>query len=353
MYVMLRPRIRSRRTPRLPARRGFTLIELLVVIGIMLLLAGLTLAVYTNTVGSDRIRSASRATQSVLLGARDRAAQAKALRGLRLIHDSDNNNIISAFQYVQPIAIQSYPKGTIQLEREDANGDSSADTADITIVRGLNVDWTNLNSRGALSSPLRVRIPSASLSPPAAVAGRWYTYTLPTAPPPTPGGGETIMRLTTGYQGMGTPAANPAVVAFPRTAADEPTSCDLEMANQFLPNSQPILLPSSTVIFLTRSYNVPADWTTSPNAMDIMFSPRGWITGSVSAGGPIFLYVCDRADAEKNLDPVVAKGEKMILALFPQTGSVATFPVDLTDSNNDNIADDPFLRAKKGAIAGK
>ena len=41
------------------------------------------------------------------------------------------------------------------------------------------------------------------------------------------------------------------------------------------------------------------------------------------------------------------------MAIFPQTGHVATFPVDVTDANNDSIADDPFLLAKKGAVAGR
>ena len=333
-------------------RAAFTLIELLVVIGIILLLSGFTLAVINTTINSDRIRSASRGVQAYVAGARDRAAQAKDFRGLRLLPDPGNVNLVSSIQYIKPVSISSYGRGTVTLARLDANTDTIADGPDIVIVRGLkpdgtSVDWNSLASQGLFSTPPRIRIPSITTT----TQGRWYSFSL-IAPDP----GEplaTRLQLTSPYTGMGTMAAHPAVIAHDRTANDEATSCDLEMANQLLENSQPLLLPRGAVINLARSGNIPTDWTSAPNFRDIMFSPRGSITGPLGAGGPIYLYIAERNDAEQNLDPVVSKGEKLILAIYPQTGNVSTFNVDTTDADNNNIADDPFLQAKKGVVAGQ
>ena len=352
---------KSERPSRLRGTRGsgFTLIELLVVIGIILLLSGFTLAVYNSTISGDRIRSASRTVQSFLLGARDRATQAQAFRGLRLMSDPSNSNIVRSFQYIRPIDRKTYGLHSIQLERADADGDpyatpNDATSSNITIVRGLSVDWLDLNSRGLLSYPPRIRIPSGS-------GGTWYTFTnvansVVTNPSPPPATiTTTTLQLTTPFQSTSGAAAHPAQVAF-SFANGTYSTCELELANQLLENSQPLLLPSGAVIQLNRSSNVPSDWTSNPNARDLMFSPRGSITGPIAAGGPIYFYIADRQDAEQNKDPAdpTAKGDKLILAIFPQTGLVATFPVDVTDTSpNDGIADDPFAFAKKGAVAGR
>jgi len=71
-------------------RSGFTLVELLVVIGILLLLASLSVAVFNSVRSSDRMRSGARIAQSAFLGAKDRALHAKDLRGVRLTRDSTN-----------------------------------------------------------------------------------------------------------------------------------------------------------------------------------------------------------------------------------------------------------------------
>ena len=39
--------------------------------------------------------------------------------------------------------------------------------------------------------------------------------------------------------------------------------------------------------------------------------------------------------------------------VFLQTGYVATFPVDITDANNDGFADDPRSLARIGGTAGR
>lgn len=322
-------------------RGGFTLIELLVVIGIILVLTGLTLAVYTGTMGGDRIRSGARDIQAAMLGARDRAAKEKAVRGLRLIPDPNNNNFVIGFQYVRPIR-QSYPSGSIQLERPDADSNSVADNANITVVRamGSGIDWGDWKAKGLFQYPARIRI-KADVSEP------WYLVDTTAYTTGTP-----YITLTQPYPAPSGSNAFPAVVAVPSTNTDY-SKCEIEFGTQFLENTQAFNLTSGTVIQISRSQGIPADWNTNRNAMDVMFSPGGAVTGPLVANGPIYLYLANRQDAEQNLDPVVSKGEKLVLAIFPQTGNVGTYTVDLTDSDNNGAADDPFRRAKLGATAGK
>ena len=65
-------------------RRGFTLFELLVVVGIMLILAVLTIGAIDLSMTSERVRSAARQVQSLLEGASDRAIYAQEARGIRI-----------------------------------------------------------------------------------------------------------------------------------------------------------------------------------------------------------------------------------------------------------------------------
>ena len=104
--------------------------------------------------------------------------------------------------------------------------------------------------------------------------------------------------------------------------------------------------------------------------MDIMFSPRGNVTGTISAMGAIFFCIRDMRDATRQLDPanlnftntsLIPQGDTLILALYPQTGLVQTFEADLTDNRNnstgntgaDQIADDIFNFAKLGMAASR
>ena len=100
--------------------------------------------------------------------------------------------------------------------------------------------------------------------------------------------------------------------------------------------------------------------------MDIMFSPRGNVTGTVAAMGAMFFVIRDLRDATNGLNPAflngpTPQGDCLILAVFPQTGLVQTYDLDLTDivnnstgqSPGDGYADNPFNFAQRGMAAGK
>ena len=88
--------------------------------------------------------------------------------------------------------------------------------------------------------------------------------------------------------------------------------------------------------------------------MDVMFSPQGNIEGSLSARGLIHLRLAEMEDIALGRDPANPEAAPMLYStVFLQTGYVATFPVDITDANNDGFADDPRSLARIGGTAGR
>lgn len=88
--------------------------------------------------------------------------------------------------------------------------------------------------------------------------------------------------------------------------------------------------------------------------MDVMFTPQGAVMGALSAFGPIHFRLGEVQDIRLNRDPADPQALPMLYSsLFPQTGYVGTYQVDLTDSNSDGYADDPSRLARIGGTAGR
>src|SRR5262245_43222580 len=99
-------------------RAAFTLVELLIVITILLLLSSLVFSVFSIR-NSDKRRTAALVAQSAFLGAKDRAIHAKELRGVRLIRDTTDPNLVTGFAYLRSLGNLTYPTGSVRLERLD------------------------------------------------------------------------------------------------------------------------------------------------------------------------------------------------------------------------------------------
>jgi prepilin-type N-terminal cleavage/methylation domain-containing protein len=391
----------ARRPQLLPIAKGgrgaFTLVELLVVITILLVLATLTFAMFSSGRSSDRARSAARVAQSVFLGAKDRALNARDRRGVRFIRDATDNTLITGFQYLAPIANQVYGLKSIQLERADRNQDGIPDSADVVIVRGFDgsesppppttqtVNWAVAVPSGCgpqpptpigqpygvsqfFGTPGRIRIPASP------AAGQWYTFYYTVCPCPNWNSscsdpyalqtGSEVLQLATPFLQPG----SAGIVAWDASSGLPPTSCEIELIAQPLPFQAPISLPSGMVIDLSNSSSniqVLSGLTAVNNSsaaganvnIDIMFSPRGMVYGFVAGLGPLHFAIRDIQDATvpdpnpltygQRLDPANQlnpanpaaspgiKGDIFILTVFPQTGLVATFEADLTDVVNN------------------
>lgn len=346
-------------------RSGFTLTELLIVIAILLLLSTLALAVYNSGRSSDRMRSAARVAQSALLGAKDRALHAKDLRGVRLTRDANGPTfangipaLVNGFVYLQPIPIQSVGNLTGQpvtssVQVSDAPPAGTTPTMVTISSKGNSAAFMTQDAVGLWPRfMMQVRIPSGSSGAP----GQWYQL----APNPyatNPNywvsndpntAGSIDLFLQTPYAGGVTPASDPNM------------SIDIKLGNEVLPFHEPITLSSGCVIDLR--YSSPAVQLLAGTSLasgspapyiDIMFTPRGSVSGWTGALGAMYFCLRDiqdaTADQPMNTVPPwspAVKGDCLILALNPQTGLVQTYEADLVSGNL-------FSFAQAGRAAGR
>lgn len=285
-----------------------------------------------------------------------------------------------------------------RLDTEDTNGNGVLDGGEDVNGNGkLDTEDQNGNGLLDLDAP-RIKIPADD-------NGSWYTVLSHRLTPTSQ-----VLQLVTPYRDPGTTPPT-EVVAFQGTG---PNTYVLELPPRILPDAQPILLPEGVVIDLDAS-DIPFEWRptrgedangnglldagedTNSNGvlnvgtysghMDIMFSPRGVVTGSLAARGLLHLYLGETKDVVKTVDlgvwtssgtpsrrfpryadvsvPLVPGqtatggygtfgpeegdiGQRLLTTIFTQTGKVSTHPVNAVDSDGDGFADAPFLFATQG-----
>lgn len=293
-------------------RRAFTLVELLVVTVIVLALAAMTLAAVRFNLDEERLRSATRELQSFLEGARSRAVHAHEPRGVRLLLDGSTNiegrhATAHSIIYIgpSPAASTANGDGRILLERPDfAAPQGTADSAGITIVRGLGTTWYQLQQRQLLSdgSLLTIIRPDGS----EAVHAVLTTHLSPTSE---------VLELVTPYRRMGSETRTSEVAAY---GGNGPTAYRLELPLAPLPGAEPRLLPAGTTLHLDAS-RVPGSWRLPGGeygpCLDIVFSPRGMLTGPAAALGVLHLVLADSTDAAFGLPldaPMWAAGQSVV-----------------------------------------
>jgi prepilin-type N-terminal cleavage/methylation domain-containing protein len=260
-------RVDSRRVPRARVA-GFTLIELLIAMGIMLILALITIRLVNTTLDSDRLKSGSRELQSYLAGARDRAIYAGQPRGVRFIPDAADPYTIRSFVYIgtsnnytdnQLIDIQTMPSvalpGTIVPE--------SAQTL---------TNWQQLWARGALTNGAQIQLTQGSVN-----------LGFLTIAATTFAGGQPTQFAVTSTASLTLPAIG--------------LKYTLQLAPAILPSEQPRSLPRNIVIDLRTSI-LPKEWPapTASSTYDVLFSPAGTVTGPVASDGRIHFVLTDIAD---------------------------------------------------------
>ena len=382
--------------PHLPDKRsrlGFTLIELLIVIGLLLLLAGMTVSAINITTDGDKVRSGSRQVQSYLEGARDRAIFSKEPRGVRFLLDPTNPRTVSSLVFIGPT--DNWSDGTIRLERLDLDNDTYADSAGslAVVVRGFDNDtsnpsptgWVGLYRRRLLTNGARIRIPSGS--------GTWYTVQTDLLPKADPldsayagTGYPPRLRLTVAYRESPTNLSTSAAEAF--NPGSGPQTYELELPPTVLPNQEPVLMPKGVVVDLDRcNKTVPANksFSTLPEGwmigsgtsftyssqMDVLFSPRGVVIGQSAQKGLIHFFVTTQKSADNNSTWTnFGDGDRVVATVFTRTGAISSHHIypgedtnlngvfDTTapteDVNGNLIFDlDPFRFAETGEVAGK
>lgn len=397
-------------------RPAFTIIELLIVVGIMLILTTFTIVAIDFTFQSERIGSGARQVQSMISGARDRAIRYRKPIGVRFLvdQDADNGRLVSSMVYVG--ATDYWREGHITLKRPDFNSDGTADDDRVIIVDGdAQTRWNKLRLRGFLGiyedrntngvldagedlnangvldrETPRIKIPGDK-------NGTWYrvmTHLL--GNPGVPASLRNSLQLVREFRDPGTTPPS-EVIAFEGTGHN---TYLLELPPRVLPDAEPILLPDEVVIDLDASV-IPVEWrpdgggytVACSSRMDLMFSPRGTVTGSAAGLGVLHFYLALRQDVENcrfdppppdtrmwlrrptngSAPPLVPAdglfdpvdgipnnnsppvGDRALVTLFASTGRVASYPInpqDGEDTNGNGILDPGEDRNGNGSLDG-
>jgi prepilin-type N-terminal cleavage/methylation domain-containing protein len=399
-------------------RRAFTMVELLIVVAILLVLTTMTIVAVDLTFQSERVRGGSRQVQSLLEGARDRAIFAGRPVGVRFLVDSDPLNARKCTSMVYVGSSDPWKEGTITLKRpdfdnddivDDLDGDGNPDTEIWMIDGSPETLWHNLLQRGYLGvyeydvngngvlepvedvngNGLR-DLESPRIKIPADQNGTWYnvnTYYLGKDPL-----NPNRLLLVSPYRDPGTSPSS-QIAAFEGTG---PNSYVLDLPPRILPDAEPVLLPGGVAIDLDAS-SVPAAWRPPDNAlvstpyssrMDLMFSPRGTVTGAEAAAGLIHFYVALSSDIDLSTEPAPTGtlnrlpvnnipatdpdigttesnvpgvpgenqfsaenpvSDRSLVTVFTHTGKISSFPLNITDTSPaDGFADDPYVFAERG-----
>ncbi len=345
------------------SRRGFTLVEMLVVISILLILSYMSLSIYNVAADSDRIRSSARQIQSYLEGARDRAILAgrndpDTSIGVRFLANpngpqgSTSHVTVNSMVFVkrtEPITGTLTAFGTGDDPSTPSPADESPSKPDSPLVDGgsnfpavgrLDFDVPNVTIanlvlqdllhlgaklkvyRGADRSTIPQTVFVADIKPDtSATRGRLITSEAITWNSKTSPGDSSLAQSNDNHFSQFGPFA-----------------FELELSPSVMPNQEPANLGTGIAIDVANANGdiseYPAAWKSKP--YDIMFSPRGTVTGSAAASGLIHLVLRDVADIEKevtlgNVDDPNREGEELIVTLFTRTGHISSHPVHPSD----------------------
>jgi prepilin-type N-terminal cleavage/methylation domain-containing protein len=299
------------------SRSAFTLVEMLVVITILLVMMGVTVAVFNVSLEGERVRSGASQVQSYLAGARDRAAFAGRPCGVRFILDELDPTLVRSMLYIQ--VPDDWQQGSFIVS--DVQGDPYSSQLVEQLVNGQSTtDWGDLS---LLLNTVQLRKPRIMIQ------GHWYTVVATNLLPAV-----TPKRLT----------IRPRFRGSVRTRVEE-GDYRLRLQPAIMPGQEPVLLPAGVAIDLDQcrrmhtsafAETLPQSWypnNTYLPALDILFSPNGTVIGPEASKGVIHLLVNDVTDATQNLFPIDPLGtppgtgnqsDKRVVTLFTRTGYVTT-----------------------------
>ncbi len=263
---------------KLTHRSGFTLIEMLVVMTLILALAALGVMMLPSWEKSERVSNGAAGLQSWFTMARQRALLDRSGRGLRLMQDPDNANFYSRAQFIeQP---DDYIIGEITSAMVSNNTTTVNFSNDVNLNQNQVVqagDFLQVHRTGLMHQIMSVNSPQQC----------------------------TLKSPIVNNIGSSTPYR---IVRKPRPSGEE-------------------ILEMPYLVGIDMKTNVTNNKAPQPsgNSIDIMFSPSG--TVSNRSEEKLYFWVREMASA----DPL--KGEPTLIVVYTRTGLVASYAVDVANSN--------------------
>jgi prepilin-type N-terminal cleavage/methylation domain-containing protein len=280
-----------RHRTRAAGRAGFTLIELLIVITIILVLGGLAILFVPSALDAQRAAQGGTRMQQWLMIAKQRALLDRAPRGVRLLPDPNNPQLITSVQYVeQPDdffggeVMQKYAGAVPQLDRlvfqgVDLTGGFAPDVSLFPVQPG---DYVELRGTG-LVHRVKAVTNGAELE---------LVSPLPVE----------ITSWTPNYR----------IIRAPRVQGEE---------------TQPMPVNVAADLGMNLKYGAPLPPPNADGTIDILFSPSGTVLGPVGTDR-IILWVRDHTL------PSEFEGEPTLIAVYTRSGLVAAYPVDMPPAAN-------------------
>jgi type II secretory pathway pseudopilin PulG len=283
-------------------RASFTLIELMVAITIIIILAGLALALLPTANDHQKATQGASMLQGWLLIAKQRALRDQVPRGLRLVIDPSNPTIVTQCQYIEQPDPMS---GGQALTNPAAN---AVTFTGVDLTGGFVNPGDYLVQPGDFfETPINSGLPLHQIT---AVTGPQALTVLanPSNPLPAP----TLPSGNSSYQ----------VVRAPRVATGDPT----------------LNLPKDIAIDLGAGRSIIT--SDARGFYDIVFSPQGPVIGRGLTNGRIILWVRDVSQ-----DGLM--GDQTLITVYSRTGLIAACP-----ANPANGYATPYTYTQDGRSSG-
>lgn len=276
-------------------RPGFTLTELIVAMTIMLIIAGIAVALLPKIGQHERSARGADLLQRWLLIARQRALSDRTPTGLRLVVNPAEPNVIRELHYIaQP---EDYSKGQFLT---GGPGQSTFQNADF---------WAGKPTAGGPDED--------------PVQGGDYLETY--------GGG--LVTQITGVDGITNKLTH--LSATPLGGAGPTSNYRVIRQPRRLRGESPLVMPQNIAVDLGPSRNVPARAVGGQTYYEVLFAPSGNVIGKGTTGDKIILYVRD-----VTLDNV-QDGAPTLIVIYVRSGMIAAHPVDRGNPDPYSFARNP------------
>jgi prepilin-type N-terminal cleavage/methylation domain-containing protein len=276
---------------RLHRRRAFTLIEMVVVMGIVLMLAALSVYMLPRIQDNVRVSQAADRLQGWLFNAKQRAKRDGLPTGIRFVYDANNyvgfdpNGTVTQLFYVQQPEDYSQGSYTSAVSATVAQFQGAGLTNQIgSLYPAMSGDYLEI-----FGGPLRIISGNATVS-----------------------GGNENLPLNAATTPLDT-------TALPAASSSAGPNYRIIRQARPLPGEQPLNLPDQTAVYLNASSGTTAgSWglpTLSGGYLDIVFAPAGNVMNATS---PLYCFFV------QDTGPGVAAPS--LIAITTRSGFIASHP---------------------------